>query len=259
MNYGMYVSASGALTSMARQDVLANNLANVRTAAFKPDSVGVRARDPASVEDGLPWLPSNKLLEKLGAGSLLAAVRTDFSPGPVETTKNKLDIALEGPGFFAVDTGVGEGEASQRLTRDGRLTLDQGGRLVRISDGRPIMDAGNRPIVFDPAGGEIEIQADGAVWQGQDELTRLKIVSPPDPSVLKKDGEGLYAFPGERAPTGGPRGRVLQGAVEQSSVDPFMTLMAITKAGSLTEANTRLMTLHDQTMGRAVQTLGRVN
>lgn len=69
MYYGIQLAASGALTSLYRTDVLANNLANINTAGFKPDMVYTRQRDTARVEDDLPFLPTDDLLERLGAGS----------------------------------------------------------------------------------------------------------------------------------------------------------------------------------------------
>ncbi|MFG0252977.1 MAG: flagellar basal body protein, partial [Phycisphaerales bacterium JB038] len=68
MNYGLYTSATGVLAGMYRQDVLANNLANVNTTGFKQDFVTFKQRDPARLEDGLLHLDSNQMLEQLGAG-----------------------------------------------------------------------------------------------------------------------------------------------------------------------------------------------
>ena len=72
MNYGMYISASGALTSMHRLDALTNNLANVNTVGFKPHTPAVKQRDVARVEDDMPLADSNAMLERLGGGVQLA-------------------------------------------------------------------------------------------------------------------------------------------------------------------------------------------
>ncbi len=258
MNYGMYLSASGILTGMARQDVLANNLANMSTAAFKPDFAPVMQRQAARQEDGLGSLPSNRMLEKLGGGALLANTRTDFTPAGLDVSDNALDIGIDGPGFFVVDTGRGVGDQRLRLTRDGRLTLDAQSRLVRAADGLPLVDEGKRQITLDPTL-PIEIGDDGVIRQGDGEVARLRLASPRDTTTLTKDGEGLYAFAGQTLPGGGARGVIRQHTVERSGVDPFKALMAITRAGSAVENNSRLLTLHDQALGRAIATLGRVS
>lgn len=258
MNYGMYMSASGVLTGMARQDVLANNLANMSTAAFKPDFAPVMQRHAARQEDGLGNLPSNPMLETLGGGALLAKTRTDFSPAALDVTANPLDIAIDGPGFFVVDTGRGAGDQRLRLTRDGRLTMDANARLVRAADGLALVDENKQHITLDPTL-PVEIGDDGVIRQGDGEVARLRIATPRDTSALTKDGEGLYSFAGQSLPSGGARGVVRQHSVERSGVDPFEALMAITRAGGAVENNARLLTLHDQALGRAITTLGRVS
>jgi len=76
MNYGLYLSASGVLTSMYRQDVLANNLANVNTVGYKPDAVATRQRDAARVEDGLAGMPSLGQGAFMGVGAFTVAILT---------------------------------------------------------------------------------------------------------------------------------------------------------------------------------------
>lgn len=258
MNYGMYMSASGVLTGMARQDVLANNLANMTTAAYKPDFAPVMQRAAARIEDRLGNVPSNRVLEALGGGVLLAPTRSDFTPAALDPSSNPLDVAIDGPGFLVVDTGVGAGDQRFRLTRDGRMTLDPSGRLVRASDGLPVVGQTGLPITLDPAL-PVAIGDDGAVRQGDTEAARLRLVSPRDTASLTKEGSGLFAFQGPTLPTGGVRGAIRQGRVERSGVDPFAALMSITRAGGAVENNARLLTLHDQTLGRAIATLGRVS
>ena len=86
MNYGLYLSAAGVLTNSYRQDVFANNLANVNTVGFKPDLPVLRTRPPEAIEDPAPFGTSNDLLERLGGGVLAGPQRTSFAPGPVEQT-----------------------------------------------------------------------------------------------------------------------------------------------------------------------------
>ena len=80
MNYGLYLSASGVLTNLYRQDVFANNLANSETVGFKPDSPTVRQREPEAIEDNLGLGASQRLLDKLGGGVLAGPQSIRFSP-----------------------------------------------------------------------------------------------------------------------------------------------------------------------------------
>jgi flagellar basal-body rod protein FlgG len=146
MNYGMHISASGALSAMYRQDVLSNNLANINTNGFKADQPAVRYRPSVREEDGLSFMPSNELLEQLGGGVQVVQPRTRFEQGTIEETSNDLDLAIKGDGFFVVRSETTDGADRLRMTRDGRFTISSKGQLVMASSGMPVLDVQNRPI-----------------------------------------------------------------------------------------------------------------
>src|SRR5690606_21363941 len=139
MDYGLYLSAAGVLTNMHRTDVHANNLANVATTGFKPDFAVIRQRLPERLEDNIADVPAHELLERLGGGVLVDPTRSDFTQGRLETSDQPLDLALQGDGFFVVDSGRGEDDERLRLSRDGRFTIDARGTLVRSTDGLPVL------------------------------------------------------------------------------------------------------------------------
>ena len=91
MNYGLYLSASGVLTNMYRQDVFANNLANAQTIGFKPDFPMLSQRDPESVEDDAGFDVRHDLLDRLGGGVYAGPQAIDFSVGRLEQTENPMD------------------------------------------------------------------------------------------------------------------------------------------------------------------------
>ena len=97
MNYGLYLSASGVLTNMYRQDVFANNLANVETAGFKRDLPSIRQRDPESMRMGSAPMSVNGCWTNSAAVSLAGRQRIDFSPGSLQRTGSPLDVALDSP------------------------------------------------------------------------------------------------------------------------------------------------------------------
>jgi flagellar basal body rod protein FlgG len=258
MNYGYAVGASGVLAAMHRQDVAANNLANVTTTGFKVDWGSTVPREAARVEDGLYNLPSNKLLEHLGAGVLLAPTRTVFGQGEIEQTGKPLDVAIRGDGFLAVGGDGSGGDAGVRYTRDGRMTLDPRGMLVSVTDGSPVLDAQNNTIHLNP-GQKITIDGDGAIRQGGREVARLGFVDFADRAALRKAGASRFELaPGARGSRTAATGSIVQEAIEGSAVDPISAMMAVQNAANAVSASLRMMSMHDELTGRAISQLGRV-
>jgi flagellar basal-body rod protein FlgG len=255
MNYGLYLSTSGMLTKTHAMDVLSNNLANVNTAGFKPDRSFVIQRDPVRVEDGVLQLPSDRLLERLGAGSLSAPTRPDFTPGALKPTGNDFDLGVDGEGFFMIRTGPDD--ADVRLTRDGRFMLDRDGRLVRASDGRPVLAESGAEIRLDVEQ-PVSIDASGAVTQDGDVVANLALVSPAAPNSLVKEGANLFRMLDPEARTNPAGGQVRQGMLEHSGVDPVRTMTTILDTARAFERNARMIQIFDQGMSRAINTLGRV-
>ncbi len=258
MNYGLYLSASGVLTNTYRQDVFANNLANVETVGFKPDIPSIRQRDPESVEDNLGYGISNDLLDRLGGGVLAGRQRINFTQGAHRATGNMLDVALyDKDQFFAVRSiDPDTGEAQIHLTRDGRFTLNGAGELVTQS-GQHVLDASDQPIVI-TGNGKASIGTGGQVLVDGETIAQLQIARVADLQRLTKRGQGLFAFDGPDPRQAVESPRVNPGYVEASGVDPIMTMMKIVAATKAATGNANMIRYHDQLLDRAVNTLGRV-
>jgi flagellar basal body rod protein FlgG len=258
MNYGLYLSASGALTSLYKQDVYANNLANMDTVGFKADIPVQRARLPESQEDALSYLPSDRMMEKLGGGVGLSANRVRYAQGSLEYTKDPMNVAVEGDGFFVVrDSSDTTGEQI-RLTRDGRLALNAKGRLVMATTGMAVLDEQNRPIDL-TSSAALEINTDGTILQQGQAVGKLKLVDVPDRSKLGRLGDSLFVASAESiAGAGRAKGLVRQGALEHSTVDEVKAILDVTAAGRDFESNIGLMQAHDRMTDRAINVLGRV-
>jgi flagellar basal body rod protein FlgG len=258
VNYGLYLSASGVLSNSYRQDVFANNLANVNTVGFKPDLPTLSQRPAEAVEDLTPLGTSHDLLDRLGGGVLAAPQRINFSTAPIEQTGRPLDVALEDPDqFFAVQTLDPEaGQFAVRLTRDGRLGVNGDGFLVNAS-GHRVLDAGDQPIAVTP-GVEVTLAADGRVMQNGTAVAEIQVATVNDTSALEKAGGNLFAFVGNDPRSFGGTPSIRVAALESSGTNAISTMMSVMRSAKSASGNARLIQYHDSLMDAAVNKLGRV-
>ncbi len=258
MNYGLYLSASGVLTNSYRQDVYANNLANVNTVGFKPDLPTLSQRAPEAIEDLTPLGTAQELLDRLGGGVLAGPQRTSFAAGPIQQTGRDLDVALtDTTSFFAVEqTDPHTGQTQVRLTRDGRLMVDGRGYLVTAA-GHRVLDPDDQPIRLAPDA-KVTVTADGRIQQDGGDAARLQVATVADPQSLKKAGGNLFAFAGGDPRTGTEQPSLRVGALESSGTDAIGTLMSIMAATKAATSNANLIKYHDGLMDQAINTLGRV-
>jgi len=258
MNYGLYLSAGGVLTNSYRQDVLANNLANVNTVGFKPDLPSLQARGPEAAQRDAPLATSQQLLDRLGGGVLAGQQRTAFSVGAAQPTGRDLDAALTGQNqFFVVSaTDPATGQPTTRLTRDGRFNVGTDGRLSTIT-GHTVLGPDDQPIAVAP-GVPVTLGADGRVFQNESPVGQIQITAVSDLAGIQKAGTNLFAFKdGDlRVPTDYPQLKV--GALEGSATNAMGTMMQIIQATKAATSNARLIEYHDKMMDEAINTLGRV-
>jgi flagellar basal body rod protein FlgG len=260
MNYGLYLSASGVLTNTYRQDVYANNLANVNTVAFKRDLPMIHQRSPEVVEEQFGGDVANRLLDRLGGGVYAGPQRISFAPASLQQTHGDLDLALASADtFFNVAvTDPTTGQTQTRLTRDGRMLRDAEGYLVTASGGHRLLDDRNTPIQT-PEGVPLAINGDGDIRAGDNDIATLGVAHVADTDRLIKKGGGLYAWRGQGDPrTAATDPQVRQGFIESSGVDPIQTLMDLIASTKATTTNGNLIRYHDLMMDRAVNSLGRV-
>ncbi|HOB75280.1 MAG TPA: flagellar basal-body rod protein FlgF [Phycisphaerae bacterium] len=252
MVYGIYSSAAGLLANQYRQEVLANNLANVNTAGFKQDLTVIRERQPASRENLVDPEWSDHTLAGLTGHVLVAPTTTSFESGTLETTGKPLDVAIAGEGFFRVRAG-----GMDRYTRDGRFTLSPDGTLVTAAGNAEVLDETGRPIhVPRNLQGQVRIDANGEVRAGNRSFGRVGVVEFDDRSLLRKTGGNLLESLGARARSVEPT--LHSGAIEGSNVDPTRTMVSMIEVTRAYQMNATLVGLADQTLGRAVNDIARV-
>jgi flagellar basal body rod protein FlgG len=253
MIYGLWQSAGGMQAQEYRQAIIAHNLANAETPGYKADRIAFVERLNASQAWG-PAKTRHPVLDGMTGGVFETDVYTDFLPhnAPLLPSDDPLDVAVVGDGFLTVQTPQG-----RRYTRDGRLTLDRGGALIHVATGGAVLDAQGQPIYLDPASKDrIMIDSEGVVKQGNNIAGRLGLADFADRQQLEKVGQNLFSAEGLRSIEG--RGQIRQYATEGSGVDPVSTLVEMIAATRAYEANARLLTLQDETLGRVVNDVGRV-
>lgn len=220
-----FTSAYSALEArMKMVDVIANNLANANTTGFKRDF--------------------GRILESEQGFDVGTAV--DLSSGDLIATNNDLDVAINGSGFFTVQTPQGV-----RYTRAGTFALNDQGDLV-TKDGMPVLSTSNSPINIGK--GDIFIQDNGAVTVDGNEIATLKIVNFKKIDGLQKEGLHRFVWNGEAKDIETvPEPRVKSGHLEHSNVnavDEMVHLMAAyrdfesvqrTVKTLMTDMNTRLI------------------
>lgn len=258
MYYGIQLATSGALTGLYRTDVLSNNLANLNTVGFKPDYAFTRERDSARVEDGLFNVPSNELLEKLGAGAHMAPNAVDYSQGNLTQTGNPFDFAIRGDGFFVLRSLADGGASEVNLTRDGRFAQDSSGRLVNANTGLPVMSEQNSPIELSITGA-ISVAADGTISQNGEVVAKLQLVDIQNRDLLKKGGNGVFRVSSQAFGQSIPAtGVVEQRMIEESAVNAIEAMMGVQSAAGSVGTNFTMISYQDRMMDRAINTFARI-
>lgn len=206
MTSTVYVALSAQMAADKRLATIANNVANMNTPGFRSEEVHF-----------------STLLDQTGASDVAYASEgktfSSLKAGPVEPTGNLLDVAVEGPGWFAVRTPAGTG-----YTRDGRMRMSPEGEL-RTMGNMPILDAGGAPLIIDPAGGEVRIGADGSISQGRKPVGRIGLyLLPQDATLTRQDGSTILSDRAGTLVQDFTRNMVRQGYLEGSNVDPVMEM-----------------------------------
>lgn len=240
MDNAAYVGLSRQMTLRRELDIIANNVANADTAGFKMESL-LREEEPSRPAKTMGLrTPVNFVID--------GEVARDFRQGTYSRTGNPLDVAVEGDAFLAVRTAQGE-----RYTRDGRLQLDAGNRLVTAA-GDPVLSGGGE-IVLSPEGGAVTIAPDGTITQGELQVGRLGLVRFDDRRQLSKAGDNLFSA---AAPAiAAPDARVRQGMVEQSNVKPVLEITNLIEVSRAYESATKMVDATNDLSRRAIERLGR--
>ncbi len=228
--------------SLSRQDavrrqmaVLANNIANASTTAFKAERL-MFAEYVGRTTQG----------ETLSFVQDVAVIR-DTSEGAFVNTDNTLDLAINGNGYFSVNTDSGI-----QYTRNGRLRLDEEGRIV-TSTGHAILDEGGGEIELTGNEVTIDITPDGTISTENGVIGRLGLVRFANEQAMRPTESGMFET--DQAPEVSTEARVVQGMIEESNVQPIIEMTKMINAMRGYQGAQRIVETEHERQRTAIETL----
>jgi flagellar basal-body rod protein FlgG len=246
MSGGMYLAAAGAMVQQMRLEVLANNIANINTNGYKGERTVFRMSEEttAPVEQ-----QSADEIQSLSPYAPPFETRVDFSQGALRETGNPLDVAINGKGFFAVQTPEGI-----QYTRQGSFRLNEDGVLV-TPDGFAVMGEGGEITIEE---GRVEIDLQGGIYVDGDEVGRLQITDFDDLNSLKKVGNGRFLAMDQTALAERPEDSTLsQGYLETANVNPITAMTEMIETSRVFEAYQKVIQTADEATSKSITTVGK--
>lgn len=260
---GLYIAASGGTKQLKKLDILSNNIANINTQGFKREMLVYEEKKSPFQQIALSSSHGKNLNPAHGSDSAVSYVQvtqslTDFSQGSLIKTDNPLDVAIEGEGFFVVNTPTG-----MRYTRNGNFHLDGLGQLVD-KGGNIIMTRREEPILIPFDTQEISIAQDGIISSSSEDieattLGQLKIVRFKNPQALTKEGGGFYNISDSSVKEILVNdAKVLQGFTETSNANAIHEMTQMIETLRQLEAYQKIIQSIDEADDQSVNSLGRV-
>jgi flagellar basal-body rod protein FlgG len=265
-----------------RLDAISNNLANVDTEGYKRDVAVHKAFAELLLrrtnDDGVSLNPfgsgdSAPVIGKIGTGVENNEIFTEQEQGALKQTENDFDLAMDGKGFFTVQTPYGE-----RYTRSGAFVLGKEG-LLETKEGYPVLGE-KGPIEVKANNFKVDkngnifvnkdFQADPFrlvsreenTWEGLQKLDTLKIVDFPKDRFIAKQGSSLWRSTEESGDAAvlaaGSRPKISQGFVEASNVNPVLEMVRMIEVNRAYEANQKTIQSEDSMLGRLINEVARV-
>ncbi len=241
MDNALYVGLSRQMTLQRQLDIAANNLANVDTAGFKVENLMLQS-DPLTPMKAPRFGPVKYVIDD--------GVARDFKQGALEKTGNTYDLAVEGQGFFQVQTPNGV-----RYTRDGRFGVDTNNQLVD-KNGNAVLDASGSTISFDPQKGAPTISKTGLISQDGQTGGKVGVVRFASLSGMSKDGDNYLSS--AETPTPAADAAIRQGLVEHSNVQPVLEVTSLIETTRAYERVANLMNSTQDLSRSAIERLGKV-
>jgi len=245
MDNSLLVSLSQQLAAYRAMDVIANNLANASTPGFK--------REAAKFEEYISHVRPAE--DQKGPQTLSfvkdAGVMRDLGQGELTATGSPYDFAINGKGFFTVQTPSG-----MRYTRDGHFSLNQDGVLV-TSDGYPVQGDGGA-ITVTPSDGQISVGPDGIISSilngASNQIGKLQVVAFANDRAMVKQGANLYSTTQTATPV--TDSTIAQNMLESSNVSPVIEISHMVEVMRAYQMTATMTNSEEELMRQAIDKLG---
>jgi len=228
---GLYHAAAGMLPRMNQQETVGNNLANVNTTGFKSDHRFFRTELNSSI------IQSGQYGELQEFSEEEVSLVTSFNQGSLAETRNALDVAINGDGFFVLETGE-----TNSFTRNGNFMVNAEGELVNSRDYKVLGENGR----------EVLISGDGTVIVDDNIIDKIIIVDFEEPYDLRRNGFGYFISEADAEEIDPEDYAVKQGFLENSNVDPISEMVKMIELNRNYESCQKSIHAQDQTLGLAV-------
>ena len=247
MDSGFYAACTALMARSQALDLVANNLANVSTPGFRGQQDVFRSLLASSSQ-----YPMSGLNQAVNNYSVLGDSHLDLTQGNLEKTGNDLDLAIQGSGYFVVQTSAG-----QVYTRNGNFHVSPKGKLV-TAQGDFVMGVGTTGPI-DIVGGPVTISPDGTISVNGAVAGQIKVVDFPAGTALQSVGTTYYSAP-PKSETPATNASVQQGSLEASNVNPVTTAVELVTVQRYAELMQRALSMFHSDMNQtAAQDLPRVS
>ncbi|TRW99464.1 flagellar hook-basal body complex protein [Paracoccus sp. M683] len=238
MDNGIYAALTRQSGLMREMRVVANNIANANTTGFR--------------REGVIFAEHLTRLDRQGEALSMADARgrlVDLRQAVMTQTNGDFDMAIEGEGFFMVETPEGN-----RLTRAGAFIPSAEGELM-TADGHRLLDEGEAPIIIPAGAGRIAVGADGTLSANGQPFARVGVFIAPENTDLTHQGGTQFAFQGELLPA--EQGAVRQGFLEESNVDPVFEISRMIEVQRAYELGQSFLDREDQRIRSVITAMSR--
>jgi flagellar basal-body rod protein FlgF len=231
-------------------DVIANNVANSSTTGFKREGIQFNTLLSGLANGDAANRGVHYVIDK--------STYRDASPGTISSTGNPLDLAIQGPGYFQVQTASG----ATGYTRNGAFRTDNQGQLVTAS-GQPVLSDGGQPLQIPDEAVDITISGDGFITAQvgtgttRAQLGKLGVVSFDDEQKMLPTGNGMFSTNQTGTPLTG--NAVVQGAIEESNVKPISEMTSLIQIQRAYEQATNMISTENTRLSDAIDKLSQVS
>jgi flagellar basal-body rod protein FlgF len=229
-------------------DIIANNVANSSTTGFKRE--GIDFDTLISNLNNNSGQSIHYVIDK--------STYRDTSPGTITSTGNPLDLAIQGPGYFQVQTKAG----ATQYTRNGAMHLDNQGQLV-TSSGMPVLSDGGQAITLPDEATDITISGDGFITaqvgtgSTRAQLGKIGVMSFADEKQVLPTGNGLFNTTQTGTPVTG--NAIVQGAVEESNVKPISEMTTLINIQRAYEQASNMISNENSRLDAAIDKLSQTS